>query len=140
MIDVIRDSLHLLGEALDASNDDFALYGFSSRRRDHVRFNLIKNFNEAWGDVIHGRIKALEPGYYTRMGAAIRQAVDIINDHPAEKRLLLLLTDGKPNDLDIYEGRYGIEDTRMAIQEAHRADQLPQLLPCLYLNLTGRML
>ncbi|UZK03935.1 nitric oxide reductase activation protein NorD [Venatoribacter cucullus] len=172
VIDVIRDSLHLMGEALDASDDDFALYGFSSRRRDHVRFNLIKNFNEAWDDVIHGRIQALEPGYYTRMGAAIRQAVDIINDHPAEKRLLLLLTDGKPNDLDIYEGRYGIEDTRMAIQEAHRAgvitycvtidqstadyvpyvfgqqryfrlnraDQLPQLLPRLYLNLTGRML
>lgn len=120
VITVIRESLHLLGEALNASDDDFALYGFSSRRRNHVRYNLIKNFNEPWGDEIHGRISALEPGYYTRMGAAIRQSIDIIKDHPAEKRLLLMLTDGKPNDLDIYEGRYGIEDTRMAILEAHR--------------------
>lgn len=172
VIDIIRESLHLLGESLNASNDDFALYGFSSRKRSHVRYNLIKNFNEPWGEMIHGRIKALEPGYYTRMGAAIRQSVEIIKDHPAEKRLLLILTDGKPNDLDLYEGRYGVEDTRMAILEAHRegvdtycvtidqstadyvpyvfgqqryyhltrADQLPKMLPRLYLNLTGRML
>jgi len=172
VIDVIKDSLHLLGESLNASDDNFAMYGFSSRKRDHVRYNLIKNFKETWGDNIHGRIRALEPGYYTRMGAAIRQSIDIIKDNPSEKRLLLILTDGKPNDLDLYEGRYGVEDTRMAIIEAHRegidtycvtidqsttdyvpyvfgqqkffhltrADQLPKLLPRLYLNLTGRML
>lgn len=120
VIDVIRESLHLLGEALNASDDAFAIYGFSSRRRNHVRYNLIKNFSEPWSNEIHGRIRALEPGYYTRMGAAIRQSIDIIKDHPADKRLLLILTDGKPNDLDIYEGRYGVEDTRMAILEAHR--------------------
>ncbi len=171
VISVIRDSLHLLGEALHASDDDFALYGFSSRKRNHVRFNMIKNYNEPWSDVIHGRIAALEPGYYTRLGAAIRQSIDIIQDHPADKRLLLILTDGKPNDLDIYEGRYGIEDTRKAILEAHqagiitycvtidqstadyvpyvfgqqrfyhlnKAEQLPVMLPRLYLNLTGRI-
>ncbi|MFC3681362.1 nitric oxide reductase activation protein NorD [Bacterioplanoides pacificum] len=169
VIDVIRDSLHLMGEALDASHDQFAMYGFSSRRRDHVRINMVKNFNEPWGQQIHGRIKALTPGYYTRMGAAIRQANEILQDQPAEQRLLLILTDGKPNDLDLYEGQYGLEDTRMAIIEAHRkgitthcvtidqdcqdyvpyvfghlgyfrierADQLPRMLPRLYLNLTG---
>ncbi|MFY9178855.1 MAG: VWA domain-containing protein, partial [Venatoribacter sp.] len=171
VIDVIRESLHLMGEALNASDDDFALYGFSSRKRNHVRFNMIKNYNEPWSDIIHGRIAALEPGYYTRLGAAIRQSIDIIQDHPADKRLLLILTDGKPNDLDIYEGRYGIEDTRKAILEAHqagiitycvtidqstadyvpyvfgqqryyhlnKAEQLPTMLPRLYLNLTGRI-
>ena len=125
VIEVIRDSLHLLGEALDAGQDDFAMYGFSSRRRDHVRFNLIKNFAEPWGEAIHGRIKALKPGYYTRMGAAIRQATDILKDKPAEQRLLLLLTDGKPNDLDVYEGRYGMEDTRQALLEARQAGIQP---------------
>ena len=125
VIDVIRDSLHLLGEALDAGQDDFAMYGFSSRRRDHVRFNLIKNFAEPWGDAIHGRIKAIKPGYYTRMGAAIRQATDILKEQPAEQRLLLLLTDGKPNDLDLYEGRYGMEDTRQALLEARKAGLTP---------------
>lgn len=169
VIDVIRDSLHLFGEALHAGQDSFAMYGFSSRRRNHVRFSLIKNFDEAWGDAIHGRIQALKPGYYTRMGAAIRQATDILRERPAEQRLLLLLTDGKPNDLDIYEGRYGMEDTRHALREARqagvqpfcvtidqqasdylpylfgqghyrvirRAAELPELLPRLYLLLTG---
>lgn len=125
VIDVIRDSLHLLGEALDAGQDDFAMYGFSSRRRDHVRFNLIKNFAEPWGDAIHGRIQNLKPGYYTRMGGAIRQATEILKDKPAEQRLLLLLTDGKPNDLDAYEGRYGMEDTRQALLEARQAGIQP---------------
>lgn len=125
VIDVIRDSLHLLGEALDAGQDDFAMYGFSSRRRDHVRFNLIKNFAESWGEAIHGRIQNLKPGYYTRMGGAIRQATEILKDKPAEQRLLLLLTDGKPNDLDVYEGRYGMEDTRQALLEARKAGIQP---------------
>ena len=125
VIDVIRDSLHLLGEALDAGQDDFAMYGFSSRRRDHVRFNLIKNFAEPWSDAIHGRISELKPGYYTRMGGAIRQATDILKDKPSEQRLLLLLTDGKPNDLDLYEGRYGMEDTRQALLEARQAGIQP---------------
>ncbi|MFA5678159.1 MAG: VWA domain-containing protein [Pseudomonas sp.] len=125
VIDVIRDSLHLLGEALDAGQDDFAMYGFSSRRRDHVRFNLIKNFAEPWSNTIHGRIQELKPGYYTRMGGAIRQATEILKDKPAEQRLLLLLTDGKPNDLDVYEGRYGMEDTRQALLEARKAGIQP---------------
>lgn len=125
VIDVVRDSLHLLGEALDAGDDAFAMYGFSSKRRDHVRFSLIKNFAEPWGELVHGRIQALRPGYYTRMGAAIRQATEILKERPAEQRLLLLLTDGKPNDLDLYEGRYGMEDTRQALLEARRAGLEP---------------
>ena len=125
VIDVVRDSLELLGEALDAGDDSFAMYGFSSRRRDHVRYSLIKNFAEPWGAPIHGRIQALRPGYYTRMGAAIRQATEILKEQPAEQRLLLLLTDGKPNDLDLYEGRYGMEDTRHALLEARRAGLEP---------------
>lgn len=170
VIEVVRDSLQLLGEALDAGGDQFALYGFSSKRRDHVRFNLIKNFAEPWSDQTRGRIQTLEPGYYTRMGAAVRQATEVLAERPAAQRLLLLLTDGKPNDLDIYEGRYGAEDTRQALLEARRAGvepfcvtidqeagdylpyifghqrflllrqpaELPELLPRLYLLLTGR--
>jgi nitric oxide reductase NorD protein len=125
VIDVVRDSMHLLGEALDAGDDAFAMYGFSSKRRDHVRFSVIKNFAEPWGEPVHGRIQALRPGYYTRMGAAIRQATEILKEQPAQQRLLLLLTDGKPNDLDLYEGRYGMEDTRHALLEARKAGLEP---------------
>ena len=74
-------------------------------------FNVIKNFNERYGDTVRGRIQALKPGYYTRMGTAIRQATKVLSVEKSHQRVLLILTDGKPNDLDCYEGRYGIEDT-----------------------------
>jgi len=120
VIDIIRDSLFLFAEALSATGDAFGIYGFSSRRRDHVRFHMIKDFSETYGLEARGRINAIRPGYYTRMGAAIRQASRILSEQAAHQRLLLILTDGKPNDLDHYEGRYGIEDTRQAIIEARR--------------------
>lgn len=120
VIDVIRDSLFLFAEALNATGDRFAMCGFSSRNRNHVRFHLIKTFDHPYDKVTRGRIDAIKPGFYTRMGAAIRQSNALLAKEPASHKLLLLLTDGKPNDLDQYEGRYGIEDTRMALIEARR--------------------
>jgi nitric oxide reductase NorD protein len=67
----------------------------------------------------------IKPGYYTRMGAAIRHAARLLAEQPAGRRLLLLLTDGKPNDLDKYEGRYGIEDTRHALRQARELGLQP---------------
>lgn len=129
VIDVIRDSLFLLAEALAASGDRFALYGFSSVRRHHVRMHLLKGFDEAYRapyhDHIRARLAAIKPGYYTRMGAAIRHSAAMLSKQKTARRLLLILTDGKPNDLDQYEGRYGIEDTRMAIQEARQLGLIP---------------
>ncbi|HMM46437.1 MAG TPA: VWA domain-containing protein [Thiobacillaceae bacterium] len=125
VIDVIRDSLMLFGEALSATGDRFALYGFSSVRRTNVRFHLLKGFDERYDEHVRGRLAAIKPGYYTRMGAAIRHAAAILASRRTARRLLLILTDGKPNDLDKYEGRYGIEDTRMAIIEARRLGLTP---------------
>lgn len=125
VIDVIRDSLLLFSEALATTGDRFALYGFSSRRRSHVRFHTLKTFDEPYTDRSRGRIQAIRPGYYTRMGAALRHATTLLQRQPASERLLLLLTDGKPNDLDRYEGRYGIEDTRMAVREAIKSGVRP---------------
>lgn len=118
VIDVIRDSLWLFAESLAATGDRFAMYGFSSRRRDPVRFHQLKTFDELYNNTVRGRINAVKPGYYTRMGAAIRHASGLLAGEPASQRLLLLLTDGKPNDLDCYEGRYGVEDTRHALAQA----------------------
>jgi nitric oxide reductase NorD protein len=120
VIDVIRDSLFLFSEALTATGDQFAMYGFSSLKRGNIRFNLLKSFEEKYDNQTRGRIQAIKPGYYTRMGAAIRYASTLLAVQPQRQRLLLLLTDGKPNDLDRYEGRYGIEDTRMALHEARQ--------------------
>ncbi len=125
IIDVIRDSLFLFAESLSATGDLFGLFGFSSRKRDPVRFHHLKGFDQSYDARVRGRIAAIKPGYYTRMGAALRHARTLLEAQPAERRLLLLLSDGKPNDLDLYEGRYGIEDTRRAVREARMAGLQP---------------
>jgi len=125
VIDVIKDSLYLFAEALDVTGDRFALHGFSSRNRNHVRFYDIKNFEDNYDDEIRGHIDAIRPGYYTRMGAAIRYASNLLEQEASTQKLLLIITDGKPNDLDKYESRYGIEDTRQAIIEAERKGLQP---------------
>ncbi|AXS79273.1 nitric oxide reductase activation protein NorD [Dechloromonas sp. HYN0024] len=125
IIDVIRDSLLLFSEALTATGDRFGIYGFSSLRRQNIRFHLLKDFAGRYDAAARGRILTIKPGYYTRMGAAIRQAAAILAEQPASRRLLLIITDGKPNDLDIYDSRYGIEDTRMAVHEARRLGLTP---------------
>ena len=125
VIDVIRDSLWLFSEALGATGDPFGIYGFSSRRREHIRIHRIKDFDEKIDDRIRGRIGALKPGFYTRMGAAIRYATTILAKRPEALRLLMILSDGKPNDVDHYEGRYGIEDTRMSLNAARQEGVRP---------------
>lgn len=125
VIDVVRDAAFLFCEALTATGDRFGVYGFSSVKRGHVRFHVVKDFAAPYDAGARGRIAALRPGYYTRMGAAVRQATRILAEQPANRRLLLLLSDGKPNDLDEYDSRYGIEDTRMAVVEARRIGVTP---------------
>ena len=125
VIDVIKDSLYLFSECLSVTADKFALYGFTSRRRDKVRLTTIKGFEDKYDDRVRGHLQQISPGYYTRMGAAIRQASEILAKQPNKQKVLLLVTDGKPNDLDQYEGRYGIEDTRMAILEVKKLGLIP---------------
>ncbi len=125
IVDVIRDSLLLFAEALSATGDRFGIYGFCSLRRQNIRFHLLKDFGSKYDAPARGRILALKPGYYTRMGAALRQSSHILAEQAAGRRLLLLISDGKPNDLDLYDSRYGIEDTRMAVHEARRMGLMP---------------
>jgi len=125
VIDVIRDSLLLFGEAIHTLGDNFAMYGFSSVHNKMVRYHILKNFSENYDDTVRGRIQFIKPGFYTRLGTAIRQSTKILTQQHAEHKLLLIVSDGKPNDIDRYEGRYGIEDTRKAVQEAKSAGLTP---------------
>ena len=125
VIDVIRDALYVFGQAMDGLGDPFEMLGFSSVKRQHVRVHALKRFAEPWGAVARDRVGAIKPGYYTRMGAAVRYATRVLALRPERQRLLLLLTDGKPNDLDHYEGRFGLEDTRHAVQAARQAGLHP---------------
>ena len=90
-----------------------------------MRLLTLKSFAEPVGAVVRRRIAALEPDRYTRAGAAIRHASAVLGAHGGRHRLLLILSDGKPNDIDEYEGRYGIEDTRQAVAEARLQGLVP---------------
>ena len=125
IIEVIRDGLLLFAETLAASQERFALYGFSSRGRLDVRWHPLKRFAQPYDAAARARVAAIEPGYYTRLGAALRMATRELRNEGSRERLLLLLSDGKPNDNDAYEGRHGIEDTRQAFLEARRAGLRP---------------
>ena len=121
VLDVEKEALSALALGLAACGDDFAIYTFTSRKRNYIRLDCVKAFQEGLDGRTLRRISALRPGYYTRMGAALRHLQTVLAERPQRHRLLLLLTDGKPNDVDHYEGRYGIEDTRKAIQEARHS-------------------
>jgi len=117
VIDVIKDGLIVFGEAMEKLQDKFAIYSFSSIQNKKVYFNIIKNFKDKYDDLIRGRIDAMQPHYYTRLGAAIRESAKILDKQKSSTKLLLIISDGKPNDEDRYDGRYGIEDTKKAIEE-----------------------
>ena len=125
IIDIIRESLFLFAESLNSCNDPFAIAGFSSKRREHIRYYPIKDFEQKYNNDVVVKINCIKPGYFTRMGAAIRYATLNLKKQKTAQKLLLILTDGKPNDLDKYESRYGIEDTKRAILEAKHSGLKP---------------
>ncbi|WP_353172413.1 nitric oxide reductase activation protein NorD [Paracandidimonas soli] len=125
IIDVEREALLLVAIALEHMGEPCAIQAFSGEGSQGVTVRHIKDFSEAHGPDIALRIAALEPQYYTRSGAALRHATAQLMKQPAQHRLLLLLSDGKPNDVDEYEGRYGVEDTRRAVIEARMQGVFP---------------
>ena len=120
VIDVIRQALLVFSESLSKTGDQLGVYGFSSVRNKQIRYHVLKNFSEPYSGYVRGRIMATKPGFYTRMGSAIRQSTEVLRLQKTEQKLLLIISDGKPNDIDQYEGRYGIEDTRHAFLQAKR--------------------
>ncbi|MDO9304561.1 MAG: VWA domain-containing protein [Sulfuricurvum sp.] len=125
VIDMIQDALMVFSESLHRLQDRFAIYTFSSIKNTKVNFHIIKNFKEKYSDDVRGRIHAIKPGYYTRMGAGIRESAKILAKQQSANKLLLILSDGKPNDVDRYDGRYGIEDTKKAIEEVKKKGITP---------------
>lgn len=121
VLDVEKEALLVLTHGLTACGDEHAVLTFTSHRRHRVEVRTVKEFAQPLNARVLRRIQALRPGRYTRMGAALRHATALLKDRPHTHRLLLVLTDGKPNDTDHYEGRHAVEDTRMAVLEARRA-------------------
>jgi nitric oxide reductase NorD protein len=116
-----REALILLCEALELLGDRYAIYGFSGTTRKRCELFRIKTFDERYGDEVKARISGIRPQEYTRMGFALRHMTRLLNQIEAKTRVLVTLSDGRPDDyFDVYRGQYGIEDTRMALQEAAR--------------------
>ena len=122
VLDIEKEALLALSGGLSACGDEYGIFTFTSRRRKAVWVRTVKEFDHQLDARTLRRIQALRPGHYTRMGAAVRHVTRQLEQRPQRHRLLLILTDGKPNDSDYYEGRFAVEDTRMAIREAQRVD------------------
>jgi nitric oxide reductase NorD protein len=124
IIDVEKEALVVMAEALESIGDEYAVYGFSGYGRDNVEFFIVKGVEERYSEVVKRRIDVLKPYRSTRMGPAIRHAIQKLYRRPARLKTLLLLSDGYPQDFDYGKDRrgkdYGIQDTKVALQEARR--------------------
>lgn len=122
IIDVEKEAVVLMAEALQALGDAYAIYGFSGYGRDQVDFFVVKEFHENYDERVQGRIAAMKPQRSTRMGPAIRHAMRKLERQEARIKTLLLVSDGYPQDFDYGKDRkskeYGIQDTLMALREA----------------------
>jgi hypothetical protein len=120
VLDVEKQAIVLLCEALQVVGDRFAIAGFSGTGPLGVDYYRIKDLDAPFDDAVRGRIGAMAPQRSTRMGAAIRHATALLARQQARIRLILILGDGFPNDLE-YKGAYAVEDTRRAVMEARTA-------------------
>lgn len=125
VIDVAREALLMVCIALDSLREPYSVLAFSGTGPQAVTVRNVKAFEEHDREEIALRIASLEPDKYTRAGAAIRHASAALMARNVRHRLLLMLSDGKPNDIDDYEGRYGVEDMRRAVIEARMQGIFP---------------
>jgi len=117
ILELAQEAVTLLAWTIDKLGDKFAIAGFNSDTRHHVRYAHIKGFSEPFGNDVKGRLSAMEAQYSTRMGAAMRHAAHYLEAQKADKKLMLVLTDGEPADIDVDDDQLLIQDTRQAVVE-----------------------
>ena len=121
IIDIEKEALLLMCEALEAIRDEYAIYGFSGSGREDCQFYVVKELGERYDDRVKGRIGGIYARQKTRMGPALRHATRRLAAADSHVKLMILLTDGKPYDSDTYQDNaYAQEDTKMALREARR--------------------
>jgi nitric oxide reductase NorD protein len=120
VIETEKEALVLMCEALEILGDKYAIFGFSGKTRKQCDFYIIKRFDEKYDDEVKARIAGMDAFDYTRMGPPIRHLNNILEELPAKVKIMIILSDGKPEDFDEYKGEHGIEDTRKALIEAKK--------------------
>jgi len=138
IIDVNKEALVIMAQALEEIGDSYAIMGFSGHGRDNVEFYVIKEFEQELSDEVKARVGSVEPKRSTRMGAAIRHVREKFKDVSSRSRHAILLSDGFPQDFDYGHDRrsnaYGIQDTMVALRELEMAGVLPF---CITVDKTG---
>lgn len=117
LLELSQCAVSLLAWAMDKLSDEFAIAGFHSNTRHDVRYMHIKGFSEPWGMNTKARLAQVQPHWSTRMGAALRHSARTLKARQKSKKLLLVLTDGQPSDIDVEDERWLIEDARRAVQD-----------------------
>lgn len=120
ILELSQEAVSLLAWSVEHLGDPFAISGFHSNTRHDVRYYHIKGYNEPWDDSVKGRIGAMQAAWSTRMGAAMRHAGHYLKSQPADKKLMLILTDGEPADIDLHDPQLLIQDARQAVNELDR--------------------
>lgn len=121
----LKESLIMMCEALEVLGDRYGIYGFSGMRRSRCELFKVKGFTDPYSQIIKAKIAGISPREYTRMGPPIRHSTHLLQEVDVKTRLLVILSDGKPEDYDDYKGLYAIEDTRHALIEAKMAGVHP---------------
>jgi len=120
IIDVEREGLILMAEALESIGDQWAVYGFSTNRKDKVDFFVLRDFNMPYNDDVKMRFDGMKPMAQTRLGAVIRHASRLLQRQTSRIRILILLSDGRPYDIDYGDSKHALEDTRRALWEGRK--------------------
>jgi uncharacterized protein YegL len=117
ILQLSQEAVALLAGAIEQLGDPLAIAGFHSNTRHEVRYQHLKGYEEHWGDAVKARLAAMQAGYSTRMGAALRHAAHYLGAQKADKKLLLVLTDGRPSDVDVDDEQALVADARQAVRE-----------------------
>tara|TARA_A100000171_G_C2123939_1_gene142398 strand:- start:951 stop:1943 length:993 start_codon:yes stop_codon:yes gene_type:complete len=121
VIDVEKQVSIIFGEILNEFNVDFSINSFYSKTRNYTTYLGLKDFDEEWNRA-KNKIGAVEPAGYTRIGAALRHSGALLDKRNSKNKWVILISDGKPNDYDKYEGKYGVNDVKQALRELNQRD------------------
>ena len=117
VLQLAREATTLLAWAMDGIGDPFAIHGFSSDGRHDVQYYRFKDFDQAYDDTAKARLAGMRGGLSTRMGGALRHAAGFLQRQPQQKKLVLLVSDGEPADIDVRDPQYLRHDTKKAVEE-----------------------